>query len=164
MAIALCTWSRYRNNRTRIQNTVTKLSHQRCVHYYKNNPESNAVCERMHQTVGNVLRTLLHGIPPQNIATTEQYVNGSLSIACYKPPRKVSYKCIFGMSNQCQMLDVWESQTAESALRWLARYVPPRHNLELTLEVILKLVLGIKTMTLVFNPGSHSKSLSLPRN
>jgi hypothetical protein len=26
------------------------------------------VCERMHQTVGNVLRTLLHGNPPQNIA------------------------------------------------------------------------------------------------
>jgi len=24
-------------------------------------PQSNAVCERMHQTVGNVLRTLLHG-------------------------------------------------------------------------------------------------------
>ncbi len=25
------------------------------------NPQGNAVCERMHQTVGNVLRTLLHG-------------------------------------------------------------------------------------------------------
>jgi hypothetical protein len=44
------------------------------------------------------------------------------------------------------------------------RYVAPLHNLELTLEVILELVLGIKTMTLVFNPGSRSKSLSLPRN
>jgi hypothetical protein len=44
------------------------------------------------------------------------------------------------------------------------RYVAPGHNLELTLEVILELVLGIKTMTLVFNPGSHSESLSLPRN
>ncbi len=29
------------------------------------NPQSNAVCERMHQTVGNVLRTLLHGNPLQ---------------------------------------------------------------------------------------------------
>jgi hypothetical protein len=28
-------------------------------------PQSNAVCERMHQTVGNVLRTLLHGNPSQ---------------------------------------------------------------------------------------------------
>jgi hypothetical protein len=44
------------------------------------------------------------------------------------------------------------------------RYVAPRHNLELTLEVILDHKLGIKTMTLVFSPGSRSKSLSLPRN
>ncbi len=25
------------------------------------NPQANAICEHMHQTVGNVLRTLLHG-------------------------------------------------------------------------------------------------------
>ncbi len=40
----------------------------------------------------------------------------------------------------------------------------PRHNLELTLEVILEHKLRITTMTLVFSPGSHSKSSSLPRN
>ncbi len=44
------------------------------------------------------------------------------------------------------------------------RYVVQRHNLELTLEVILDHKFGIKTMTLVFSPGSHSESLSLPRN
>jgi hypothetical protein len=44
------------------------------------------------------------------------------------------------------------------------RYVLPRHNLELTLEVIFEHVLGIKTMTLIFNPGSPSDSLSLPKN
>jgi hypothetical protein len=45
------------------------------------------------------------------------------------------------------------------------RYAVPRHNLELTLEVILDHKLGITTMTLlVFSPGSRSKSLSLPRN
>jgi hypothetical protein len=43
-------------------------------------------------------------------------------------------------------------------------YIAPHHNLELTLEAILELVLGIKNMTLVFNPGSHSNSLSLPKN
>jgi hypothetical protein len=47
------------------------------------NPQSNAVCERMHQTIGNVLRTLLHGNPPQNIASTEQYVGEALSIAMH---------------------------------------------------------------------------------
>ncbi len=39
-----------------------------------------------------------------------------------KPPRKVSYKCTFGAPDQVQMLDVWESQTTESALRWRAPY------------------------------------------
>jgi hypothetical protein len=44
------------------------------------------------------------------------------------------------------------------------RHIAPRHILELTLEVILEHVLGIKTMTRIFNPGLRSKSLSLPRN
>ena len=42
-------------------------------------------------------------------------------------------------------------------------YVVPCHNLELTLEVLLEHKLGIKTMTLVFSPGSHSDSLSYLR-
>jgi hypothetical protein len=37
----------------------------------------------MHQTVGNVLRTLLHGNPPENIANAAQYVDEALSIATY---------------------------------------------------------------------------------
>ncbi len=78
-------------------------------------------------------------------------------------PRKVPYNRTFGVPDQGQMLDVYESQTTESALRWQTGYVVPYHYLELTLEVILEVVLGIKTMTLVLNPGSHSKSLSLPR-
>ncbi len=45
------------------------------------NPQSNAVCERMHQTVGNFLRTLFHGNPLQKNASTEQYVDEALSIA-----------------------------------------------------------------------------------
>ncbi len=43
--------------------------------------QSNAMCERMHQTAGNVLRILLHGNPLHNIADTAQYVNKALSIA-----------------------------------------------------------------------------------
>jgi hypothetical protein len=28
------------------------------------NPQANAIYEQMHQTVGNILQTLLHGEPP----------------------------------------------------------------------------------------------------
>jgi len=37
----------------------------------------------MHQTVGNVLRTLLHGEPPQNIKNAKDYVDEALSIAMH---------------------------------------------------------------------------------
>jgi hypothetical protein len=37
----------------------------------------------MHQTVGNILRTLLHGEPPQNIANAKDYVDEALSIAVH---------------------------------------------------------------------------------
>jgi hypothetical protein len=58
-----------------------------------------------------------------------------------KLPRKVSYKCTFGMPDQGQTLDAWESQTTESALRWQMCHIAPRHILELTLEVILEVIL-----------------------
>ena len=45
--------------------------------------QSNAICERMHQTVGNVLRTLLHGEPPQNITDAKEFVDKALSIAMH---------------------------------------------------------------------------------
>jgi transposase InsO family protein len=44
------------------------------------NPQANAVCERMHQTVGNVLRTLLHSEPPQNITTAKEFVDDALVV------------------------------------------------------------------------------------
>jgi len=37
----------------------------------------------MHQTVGNVLKTLLHGEPPQNIANAKVYVDEALLIAMH---------------------------------------------------------------------------------
>jgi hypothetical protein len=43
-------------------------------------------------------------------------------------------------------------------------FVALQHNLELSHEVILDHKPGIKTVTLVFNPGSCSESLSLPSN
>jgi hypothetical protein len=37
----------------------------------------------MDQTVGNVLRTLLHGEPLQNIANAKEYVDEALSITMH---------------------------------------------------------------------------------
>ncbi len=48
---------------------------------------------------------------------------------CRKPPINVPFKRTFGTPDQGQMLDMWESQTTESALRWQTRHITPCHNL-----------------------------------
>jgi hypothetical protein len=63
--------------------TLLQNCHIRDVCTTAKNPQSNAVCERMHQTVGNILRMLLHGNPLQNIANAAQYVDKALSIAMH---------------------------------------------------------------------------------
>jgi hypothetical protein len=47
------------------------------------NPQANAICERMHQTVGNVLQTLPHGEPPQDVTKANNFIDEALSIATH---------------------------------------------------------------------------------
>ena len=63
--------------------TLLQNCHIRDVCTTAKNPQSNAVCVRMHQTVGNVLRTLLHGEPPQNIANAKEYKDEAAFIAMH---------------------------------------------------------------------------------
>jgi hypothetical protein len=47
------------------------------------NPQSNAICERMHQTVTNVLRTLVHTSPPQNMTQARDIIDDALATAMH---------------------------------------------------------------------------------
>lgn len=47
------------------------------------NPQSNAICERMHQTVGNLLRALCHTNPPQNVVDANELVDSALATAMH---------------------------------------------------------------------------------
>ena len=47
------------------------------------NPQANAICERMHQVVGNILRTLLHIHPPQDHHVAAQAVDYALATASH---------------------------------------------------------------------------------
>ena len=47
------------------------------------NPQANSICERMHQTVGNVLRILLHGQPPKDVTRAKEFIDEALSIAMH---------------------------------------------------------------------------------
>jgi hypothetical protein len=63
--------------------TLLQDYHIRDVCTSAKNPKSNASCKRMHQTLGNVLRRLLHGELPKNITNATEFVNEALSIAMH---------------------------------------------------------------------------------
>ena len=44
------------------------------------NPQSNSICKRMHQTVENVLRTLIYSNPPKNMTQAKNIMDNSLAI------------------------------------------------------------------------------------
>ena len=54
------------------------------------NPQANAVCERMHQTVGNILRTLLHGHPPNQNENPNTIIDNALATAMHATRTAVS--------------------------------------------------------------------------
>ena len=47
------------------------------------NPQANAICERMHQVVGNLLRTLLYSNPTNNMADANAVMDYALATASY---------------------------------------------------------------------------------
>jgi hypothetical protein len=50
------------------------------------NPQSTAICEQMHQTVGNVLQTLVHTNPPQNVAQALHRIDDALPTIMHAMP------------------------------------------------------------------------------
>ncbi len=45
------------------------------------NPQSNAICEKIHQTVTNVLRTLVHTNPPHNMTQARDIIDDAMASA-----------------------------------------------------------------------------------
>src|SRR6056300_956309 len=47
------------------------------------NPQPNSICERMHQTVGNILRTVLYSNPPKNMSQARDIIDEALATAMH---------------------------------------------------------------------------------
>ena len=47
------------------------------------NPQANAVCEQLHQTIRNSLRTMFHTYPPNTIDQTNDIMDTCLATAAY---------------------------------------------------------------------------------
>lgn len=54
------------------------------------NPTANAICERMHQTVGNILRTMLHTNPPHTVTAAKEIVDNALATAMHAMRASIS--------------------------------------------------------------------------
>jgi transposase InsO family protein len=47
------------------------------------NPTANAICERVHQTVGTILRTKMHLNPPQDLISLSDLIDSALATAMH---------------------------------------------------------------------------------
>ena len=47
------------------------------------NSQANAICERLHQSICNTLRTMLHMYPPNNIDQTNDIMDTCFATAAY---------------------------------------------------------------------------------
>ena len=47
------------------------------------NPQANAICERFHQSISNMLRTMLHTYPPNNIDQINDIMDTCFATAAY---------------------------------------------------------------------------------
>jgi hypothetical protein len=67
---------------------IGNLQHQGCM-LNQQKPQSNTICERMHQTVNNVLRTLVHTNPPHNMTQARDIIDDTLATAMHACTRPV---------------------------------------------------------------------------
>ena len=47
------------------------------------NPQANAVCERMHQSIGNTLRILFSSNPPDNVTNVAEMIDSAIATALH---------------------------------------------------------------------------------
>ena len=76
--------SHLQSDRTRLRLCFVVLRQHTTIHpTTAKNPQANAICERLHQTVTNVLRPLLHIHPPQDINEANLIMDTALQTASY---------------------------------------------------------------------------------
>ncbi len=99
--------------------------------------EQNTYYCKNNMNTTNIVGCANNSLPITSTASSEASEE-YLSEFYRMPLINVPYKCTFGAPDQGQTLDVWESQTAKSALRddWTRNI--PHHTLEVVLEVTLE--------------------------
>ena len=60
------------------------------------NPQDNAICEQLHQTISSNLRAILHNHPPQNHTQVNDIIDTCFAAAAYAS--KVTIHCTLNTS------------------------------------------------------------------
>ena len=60
------------------------------------NPQANAICKQLHQSISNSLQPMLHKYPPDNIDQSKDIIDTCLATAAYAS--KVAIHCTLNMS------------------------------------------------------------------
>jgi hypothetical protein len=78
----MSTWQGRQIHRTELSVAIRNLWHQGCM-LNQQKSAINAIWERMHQTVTNVLRTLVHTNPPLNMTQARDIIDNALATAMH---------------------------------------------------------------------------------
>ncbi len=109
-----------------------------CSRMYIGSVEQESSCsDALHPAGQNFEKSFL---PASYVDYWLGYMQGCCKLPRYVPYKGtyVPYDGTFGAPDQGQMLDLWESQTAVSALRNDWTQIVPHHTLEVVLEVTLE--------------------------
>ena len=86
-----------------VESLLAQLSHLLHVNGIKDitttvkNPQANAVCEHLHQSVSNTLQSILQAYPPNNIEQTSDIMDTCLATTAYAS--KVAIHCTLNISS-----------------------------------------------------------------
>jgi hypothetical protein len=84
------------NSWCQLSKNTSAFGHQGCSHTSVRNPQSNAVCKRLHQSVGNALRIFLSQAIPFNITNVAKLVDSALATALHASHAAIH--CTLGMT------------------------------------------------------------------
>jgi transposase InsO family protein len=121
------------------------------------NPQANAVCERLHQTVGDVLRSLSYTYVPRNYAEATNLIDTALATAAYAA--RTALHGTLGMSpgamvfNRDMILDIPHIADFET-LRLRRQAVIEKNNLKSNKSRIsMDYQPGDKVLKLIYHPN-----------
>ncbi len=130
------------------------------------NPQSNAIVERLHKTVGDILRTYLHSRPVPNVATAVECVNSVLAAAqcamratVHQTMESSPGAAVFGRDMFVPLAQAVNMELVQERRQAIAEANNRRENARRTKHVY---AVGDRVLILTFKPNKMAPQASGP--